>query len=543
MASSATVRVEKATSDLLLGPDWTMNMEICDSVIPDPGLAKDVVKVVKKRLQHKSPRVQLLALTLLETMIKNCGDSVHFQVVERDILQEMVKIVRKKVDMEVRDKILVLLDSWQEAFGGPSGKYPQFFWTYSDLKRSGVDFPQRSGDASLIFTPPMQHPPPTRRPEVGYGMPMNMAARLDVAMASKKENLSMLSLLDLDRIRSVMELLNDMLKAVNPHDREAVKDELIIDLVDQCRFNLKKILHLIDSTGDEKLLEQGLALNDNLQSVLAKHDAIAAGDPLTAEGSEPFQRPNASTTVVAADFVDEEEEEDDEFAQLARRNLKRKPTDQSTSVESYDQTKPLATGNVRTAFMDGNASSLPDAPGPVRTSSKEQNIIDLLSITSSSNASPHTPISPSAAFHQNSSSQPVTTNSQIHPHNTQIYSPNQEYIPYSSYVTPWAQTLPPSSTHSQQHPQDLPYEQPHEAQHATYPPPPWEDSNNLNPFTQASYLPAHSSMWESHSSANFAPTGPVVSSKAFVPSYKLLEDLIDLRSPNGVGQGMVHDGK
>lgn len=34
---------------------------------------------------------------LLETMIKNCGDIVHLQVAERDILHEMVKIVKKRV--------------------------------------------------------------------------------------------------------------------------------------------------------------------------------------------------------------------------------------------------------------------------------------------------------------------------------------------------------------------------------------------------------------------------------------------------------------
>lgn len=31
-SSAVTVAVEKATSDLLISPDWTMNIDICDSV-------------------------------------------------------------------------------------------------------------------------------------------------------------------------------------------------------------------------------------------------------------------------------------------------------------------------------------------------------------------------------------------------------------------------------------------------------------------------------------------------------------------------------
>lgn len=41
--------------------------------------------------------IVICTLQLLETMMKNCGDYVHFQVIERDILQEMIKIVKKKV--------------------------------------------------------------------------------------------------------------------------------------------------------------------------------------------------------------------------------------------------------------------------------------------------------------------------------------------------------------------------------------------------------------------------------------------------------------
>jgi hypothetical protein len=106
----------------------------------------------------------------LETLVKNCGDYLHHQVAEKNILGEMVKIVKKKADMQVRDKILVMVDSWQQAFGGPEGKYPQYYWAYDELRRSGVEFPRRSPDASPIITPPVSHPP-LRQPQGGYGVP------------------------------------------------------------------------------------------------------------------------------------------------------------------------------------------------------------------------------------------------------------------------------------------------------------------------------------------------------------------------------------
>lgn len=41
-----------------------------------------------------------------------------------------------QTNMTVRDKILVLLDSWQQAFGGAGGKYPQYYWAYEELRVS-----------------------------------------------------------------------------------------------------------------------------------------------------------------------------------------------------------------------------------------------------------------------------------------------------------------------------------------------------------------------------------------------------------------------
>jgi hypothetical protein len=86
--------------------------------------------------------VQLLALTLLETLIRNCGDNVHQHIQDREVLQEMVKIMKKKVDTRVRDKIIVLVDSWKETFGGHGAPYPQYYMAYSQLQSLGVQFPR-----------------------------------------------------------------------------------------------------------------------------------------------------------------------------------------------------------------------------------------------------------------------------------------------------------------------------------------------------------------------------------------------------------------
>ncbi|XP_057739525.1 TOM1-like protein 9 [Arachis stenosperma] len=498
--------VERATSDMLIGPDWALNLEICDILNHDPGQAKDVVKGIKRRIRSKNPKAQLLALTLLETIVKNCGDTVHMHVAEKEVLHEMVKVARKKPDSNVREKILNLIDTWQEAFGGQRARYPQYYAAYQELLHAGAVFPPRSESSPPVFTP-LQTRPLTSHPQNirNFDVQGDTAGSSSTGSSTEAE-FPTLSLSEIQNARGILDVLVEMLNAIDPGNKEGLRQEVIIELVGQCRTYKQRVVHLVNSTSDESLLCQGLALNDDLQRVLAKHESIASGTSNQKDNEKP--KPSTPGALVDHPLVDTEDG--------GKQSDERLPSNAEAESQTFNQLLLTAppTANGSAAHLNVNAKWDLLSGDDYNSSPKADNSLALVPLGEQQPASP-TP-------HQNNAlvlfdmfsngnngpapilGQPNSLSPQFH-HQTfisqgifypNVNMPNVGSPHYEQQSSPFAQTTAPIWNNSQAQQQHQQQQQPPPNSPAygtqsggSFPPPPWETTENGSPTAAGNQYP------------------------------------------------------
>mmetsp|Transcript_11454 Transcript_11454/g.26061 ORF Transcript_11454/g.26061 Transcript_11454/m.26061 type:complete len:524 (+) Transcript_11454:46-1617(+) len=322
--------VENCTSDLLIGPDWGANMNVCDQInaLGEDG-SREGLKCMRKRLKHKNPKVQILTLTLLETAMKNCGINFHLQVASSEFMKELAAIGGKKiaVDGNVQEKALELIQAWAEAFHELRDDLPMFDEVYHKLKAEGIRFPARNVDAMPpLFTPgqtgggrsggsgrgsgtggrpavrstpaveqqlfsiddegsptpparqpapqPSHRPPQTQQPRQQQQQQSRQPrqpppAPRDGVNADKLKN-------DLDLVRNNCELLSEMVSSSDTIAEDISQNDLVRELAATCETMQKRVTSLITEIGDEDSICALLAVNDELNRVLTMYEEAAA---------------------------------------------------------------------------------------------------------------------------------------------------------------------------------------------------------------------------------------------------------------------------
>ena len=83
--------IDVATDEFSNEPDWAKNMEIIDKLNRMTFLCPTAIAKIRKRLKTKNPEIEILALSLLEGIIKNCPTS-HKNVADPDFVRYLIKV-------------------------------------------------------------------------------------------------------------------------------------------------------------------------------------------------------------------------------------------------------------------------------------------------------------------------------------------------------------------------------------------------------------------------------------------------------------------
>ncbi|KAF2584905.1 hypothetical protein F2Q70_00034073 [Brassica cretica] len=101
----------------------------------------------------------------------------------------------------------------------------------------------RSERSAPVFTPPQTQPLSSYPPNLRNAGPSN-----EVPDPSAEPDFPTLSLSEIQNAKGIMDVLAEMLSAIEPGNREDLKQEVMVDLVEQCRTYKQRVVHLVNSS-------------------------------------------------------------------------------------------------------------------------------------------------------------------------------------------------------------------------------------------------------------------------------------------------------
>ncbi|XP_061829851.2 target of Myb1 membrane trafficking protein isoform X5 [Nerophis lumbriciformis] len=236
-------RIESATSSSLPTEDWSVNMEICDIINNSEEGPKDAVRAIKKRIVgNKNFKEVMLALTVLETCVKNCGYRLHILVTTRDFTEGVLLrsiIPRNNPPLIVHDRVLGIIQAWADAFRS-SPDLTGVVAVYEDLRRKGLEFPTTELDGYI----PVQAPKRVK--------------------ALKTE---------LGAVRSNLTMMSDMMSQLDPVTIKQAATELL-ELYSVCKDMQDRIVKIVPRLSEEKMIQELLATNDEMNTTFSRYHSF-----------------------------------------------------------------------------------------------------------------------------------------------------------------------------------------------------------------------------------------------------------------------------
>ncbi|GAA5980173.1 hypothetical protein JCM11641_006938 [Rhodosporidiobolus odoratus] len=334
--------IERACDPSLHEPNMSLDLEIADLINSRKGnssreAAVEVVRLVNSRNTH----VAMLALHLLDILVKNCGYAFHLQISTKDFLNELVRRFPERPPTfppPPMKKVLELVHEWKNTICVTSRRKEDLVHIrdmHRLLSYKGYRFPDFDRRSASVLNPTESLQTPDELEEedraaqsaklqelIRRGTPKDLAAAQELmkslagAEPDKKPNYEEQVAKELDRIQQRVLLLNEMLNNAKPKER-FVEGDAYDQIAQKCRHVQPKLQKWIEESAENNPegMDRLLLINDLINQVLARYEAFKGGnreataeiDPAlssgTAAGSKAKQQ---AAQVSLIDFDDDD---------------------------------------------------------------------------------------------------------------------------------------------------------------------------------------------------------------------------------------------
>eukprot|EP00039_Didymoeca_costata_P018510 m.333751 g.333751 ORF g.333751 m.333751 type:complete len:444 (+) comp17213_c0_seq1:222-1553(+) len=323
--------IETAVSEGHPSDDPQIRSQICSLIQSSEPGPRDAARVLKKKLNNKTPPATLVkSLLVLKECMNVCGTSFHAQVADKQFMDNYAKLVHGKnaVGGVIREQALELLQDWKNRFQNVP-MLGNIVATHILLVQQGVEFPdlqlQDSGmpasqtmtdeemarqlsqqferEAAAATQPrnpysqqpqPVynQAPMPQRQVRVEYRvMHVTPGQRVECTREQKAKIRG-----DLDVVEQNVRLLSELVSG-EQSDQTADVLELIDDIARTCKSMQERILQLCEHVTNEDLTGELLVVNDKINDALEKHGTFQKRQNIQSSQAAEVTRSQQSSAI------------------------------------------------------------------------------------------------------------------------------------------------------------------------------------------------------------------------------------------------------
>ncbi|OAL31482.1 hypothetical protein AYO22_01074 [Fonsecaea multimorphosa] len=302
-----------------LEPNLALNLEIVDLINSKKGNApREAAVTIVQLVNHRNPNVSLLALSLLDICVKNCGYPFHLQISTKEFLNELVRRFPERPPIRptrVQSKILEAIEEWRSTICQTS-RYKEDLGFIRDMHRlllyKGYMFPEVRREDAAVLNPSDNLQSAEEMEEedraaqsaklqelIRRGRPQDLqeANRLMKVMAGydtrHKTDYRAKAAEEVAKVQQKAKILEEMLQSHRPGDKFGDGDvfEELAGALQSAHPKIQKMCE--EESDDAEAVAKLLEINDSIHRTIERYKLMKAGD---IEGANRIEKGTLGTT-------------------------------------------------------------------------------------------------------------------------------------------------------------------------------------------------------------------------------------------------------